>query len=252
VHSFALVQEALRLRSEEGLGARRIAKRLDLPVATVRDWLAGRVPKHSLDGSVTTTCIRCGWPEHQFDELGSDYAYLFGLYLGDGSIATHRRAVYKLRVTLDVAYPRIIESAADAMRSVRSGRVTVTRRRREQCVDVSSYWKCWPCLLPQHGPGPKHQRDICLSDWQVPIVDRWPEELLRGLIQSDGCRFINTGRNWICPRYMFAQKSDDIRKIFCDACDRIGVHWTKSGPDKIYISRKVDVAHLDTFVGPKR
>jgi hypothetical protein len=46
MHSQVTVAEALALRAN-GLGARRIAKRLDLPVATVRDWLAGRLPKHS-------------------------------------------------------------------------------------------------------------------------------------------------------------------------------------------------------------
>ena len=81
---------------------------------------------------------------------------------------------------------------------------------------------------------------------------RWPDQLLKGLIHSDGCRFINTGRNWVCPRYAFNKKSDDIRSIFCHACELVGVHWTRSGERDIYVSRKDDVAYLDTFIGPKR
>jgi hypothetical protein len=46
--------------------------------------------------------------------------------------------------------------------------------------------------------------------------------------------------------------SNDIRAIFCDACDLMGVHWTSSGKRTIYVSRKADVARLDTFIGPKR
>ena len=76
--------------------------------------------------------------------------------------------------------------------------------------------------------------------------------LLRGLIHSDGCRFINTGRAWRCPRYTFSNVSDDIRRIFCDACDLMGLRWTASGERTIYVSRKADVALLDEFVGPKR
>lgn len=128
------------------------------------------------------------------------------------------------------------------------------QRTHQNCVDVSSYWKAWPCLLPQHGPGKKHARLIRLEDWQKVLVERYPELLLRGLIHSDGHQtFINTGRNnWTCPRYGFSQVSDDIRGIFCDTCDLVGLRWTKSGTRTIYVSRKADVARLDQFVGPKR
>jgi hypothetical protein len=39
----------------------------------------------------------------------------------------------------------------------------------------------------------KHQRRIWLAEWQQNLAERWPEALIRGLIQSDGRRFINTG-----------------------------------------------------------
>ena len=119
-------------------------------------------------------------------------------------------------------------------------------------VEVSSFSKSWPCLLPQHGPGKKHQRPIVLTDWQLELGARWPDQLVRGLIHSDGCRFQNTGRgNWSWPRYAFSNLSDDIRSIFCHACDQLGVHWTRSGKRTIYVSRKADVARLDEFIGPK-
>jgi hypothetical protein len=74
---------------------------------------------------------------------------------------------------------------------------------------------------------------------------------LRGLIHSDGCRFINTGSGgWRHPRYSFTNYSDDIRGIFTDACDLMGIRWT-TAPNVVYVSRKADVALLDTFIGPK-
>src|SRR5207302_5859278 len=124
--------------------------------------------------------------------------------------------------------------------------------RSDNCVEISSYWKCWPCFLPQHARGVKHERAIVLTDWQQDLVDRWPDQLVRGLIHSDGCRFLNTGRgNWCWPRYAFSNRSTDIREIFCYACDRLGAHWTQAGKYTIYVSRKADVALLDTFIGPK-
>jgi hypothetical protein len=124
---------------------------------------------------------------------------------------------------------------------------------------VSAYSRSWPCLFPQHGPGPKHTRPIFLARWQQELAERWPKHLLKGLIQSDGCRFVNTGRGgWRHPRYAFGNVSTDITSIFCSACDCLGLRWTASFPKSesaavsIYVSRKADVAKLDEFVRPKR
>jgi len=247
VHPRTAVEAALELGGR-GLNATEVGRKLGIPRGTVRDWLAGSAPHHAHGPH---GCDRCG-SAHDLTLLGQSYVYLLGLYLGDGSIATHRRAVYRLRIVLDIKYPGIIDSAAEAMCAVRHGRVN-TQLRRDNCVEVSSYWKCWPCLFPQHGPGPKHARSIALTDWQTELVGCWPEQLLRGLIHSDGCRFTNTGRcNWVCPRYSFTQVSEDIKSIFCEACDLMGLHWTRSGERVIYVSRKADVATLDRFIGPKR
>ena len=254
MHSQETVSQALRLH-RAGLGARRIAERLDLPLATVRDWCGGRVPRHSRRDDSTARseprCERCGFPSHDFINLPSTYVYLLGLYLGDGCISAGRRGVFRLRIALDTRYPGIIWSAASALAEIRGGTSHI-QAQAGNWVEVSGYSKSWPCLFPQHGPGKKHERRIVLAGWQLELVGRWPDQLIRGLIQSDGCRFNNTGRgNWIWPRYSFTQTSDDIRAIFCDACDHMGLHWTQAGT-RIYVSRKADVARLDQFIGPKR
>jgi hypothetical protein len=46
MHDRELVAEALRLRDEEGLGARRVARRLGVSVSVARDWHAGKLPRH--------------------------------------------------------------------------------------------------------------------------------------------------------------------------------------------------------------
>ena len=45
--------------------------------------------------------------------------------------------------------------------------------------------------LPHHGAGPKHLRPTELQPRQRRLSPRFPRELLRGLIHSDGCRTIN-------------------------------------------------------------
>jgi Homeodomain-like domain-containing protein len=228
-----------------GATASAVARELGLPRSTVRDWLAGRLP-HSTkpaDGN-------CG-EVHVVDELSPEYVYLLGLYLGDGCISHHPRGVYKLRIFLDAKYPEIISRAARAIEATRGrGPRTFTR---DNCVEVFSFWRHWRCLFPQHGPGKKHERVIALVPWQQELVDRWPEDLIRGLIQSDGCRFQNSGRGgWSHPRYSFTNHSADIHSIFRGTCERIGARWTAAGPYTTYVSRKADVARLDQFIGPKR
>src|SRR4051812_24986651 len=135
------------------------------------------------------------------------------------------------------------------------------RRRAEQAVTVQSFGKAWPDAFPQHGPGPKHKRPIVLADWQREIVDRHPREFLRGLIHSDGCRTTNrfktklpSGRiaEYAYARYFFSNLSPDIRALFCEYCDRLGIRWTQSNHRNISVSHRESVAKLDEFVGPKR
>jgi hypothetical protein len=186
------------------------------------------------------------------------YSYLLGLYLGDGCISAHPRGVYRLRVNLDLRYPGIVDACEDAIREINPGRRVHRLKRRSNMtgsaqfslVEVSSYSKAWPCLFPQHGPGRKHHRLIELADWQRELVARYPEHLLRGLVHSDGCRFINTGRKWRHPRYSFSNRSEDILNIFRDTCDLMGLHSTNAG-HTVYVSRKADVAVLDSCIGPK-
>jgi hypothetical protein len=79
---------------------------------------------------------------------------------------------------------------------------------------------------------------------------------LRGLIHSDGCRSTNTihkGREtYRYPRYQFTNASADIRALFCNACDRLGIAWRRMNARNISVARREAVARMDEFIGPKR
>lgn len=250
MHPADQVHHALEL-ARAGLNPTEISRATGLHRRTVSDWIRRGPPRGRRRPG--PACSRCGWNVHTFDDLPPIYTYLLGLYLGDGCISSHPRDVYRLRIALDTRYPGILDECEHAMRAV-VPRSKVGRHWRESnCVDIYSYSKAWPCLFPQHGPGRKHERRIALADWQWRHVVRDPGLLLRGLIHSDGCRFINTGRGgWRHPRYTFCNVSADIRRIFCNACDLLGLRWTVAPPKTVYVSRKADVARLDEFVGPKR
>jgi hypothetical protein len=183
------------------------------------------------------------------------YAYLLGLYLGDGHVATAGRS-HRLTIKLDAAYPGIVEAAAAAVTAVLPGHAVAVRPHPTQrCVAVSAHSILWPQLLPQHGPGRKHLRPIVLTEWQRAITTAEPRALVRGLIHSDGSRYVavvrRRGRTYRYTRYSFSNRSDDIKAILCEHLDRLGIAWTRPNEKDIAIARRADVARLDLFVGEK-
>jgi hypothetical protein len=234
-----------------GLSQRQVAAATGIPRDTVGDWARGqrRGPRWSADG-------RCA-ARHDFESLpGASYAYLLGIYLGDGCISHSRPRVWRLRIFLDAAYPEIIAACGQAMRSVRpTNRLSVTPRLGSRCVEVAMYSSHWPCLIPQHGPGVKHERTIRLTTWQEELVGANHAAFLRGLIHSDGCRYIARqrcrGHDYSWTRYCFSNRSEDIRALFCDSCDALGIAWRATGRH-IFINRQASVAVMDRLVGPKR
>lgn len=167
----------------QGRSLNSVSKQTGVSRAAIRSWQA------RLEPLATTPCPRCADTPTSI-ENPSSYAYLLGLYLGDGWISTSRSGVHFLRIACDDAWPGLIDACAEAIQLARPDN-KVFRLQREGCKNITCWSKHWPCLLPQHGPGKKHDRRIALEPWQQLIVDAHPWEFIRGLIHSDGCRITN-------------------------------------------------------------
>ena len=90
-----------------------------------------------------------------------------------------------------------------------------------------------------------------MEPWQEELVAEATEEFVRGLIHSDGCRVVANDRGVRSVRYHFSNRSDDIRRLYCAALDRLGIPWTQPRWFDIAVYRKAATARLDEFVGPK-
>jgi len=242
--------EAVKRLAADGLSDYSIASKLGVPRSTVCRW------RHL---SAPPARVRTRIPPNWRPEDGRRYSYLLGVYLGDGNIFSTGPNSSRLCITLDLRYPAIIEEVATAMRALVSPAVVCRNQRPGAAVLLASS-ELWPIAFPQHGPGRKHTRPIQLVDWQRAITQEHPEALLRGLIHSDGCRSINRFRTklpsgrvaeYAYPRYFFSNLSADIRAIFCEHCELLGIRWTQSNPRNISVSHSGSVAVLDAFVGPK-
>ena len=179
------------------------------------------------------------------------YSYLLGLYLGDGTISRHRKGVFVLRFVMDSRYTGIIAECCEAVAAVMPSDRVGLMERPYNAVEIRSYSKAWPDFFPQHGPGRKHERKIELAPWQREIVAEYTREFLRGLIHSYGCRVLNRVNGNDYPRYFFSQVSDDIRRLFCQACDTLGILYTWNNWKTVSVARAPSVALMDSFIGPK-
>jgi hypothetical protein len=254
--------DRVRALAAGGLNNCQISRATGIPRSTVSAWRNGRPPRFGArrrgNKIHTGACARCGPIYDPFPWLiVFQYAYLFGLYLGDGCLLRHPRAVYRLHISLDAMHPVIAEECLAAMALVMpSSKPSLKRDSHCRMLNLVSYSKHWPHLFPQHGAGMKHERKIELEPWQERIVKRYPGRLLRGLIHSDGCRVTNRirhpKRTYAYPRYFFSNRSRDIQRIFCEACDGLGIAWRQDGPWNVSVARREAVALMDRHVGPKR
>lgn len=161
MRSFDEVAEIKKL-FDAGLNNCEVARETGIPLSTVRGWRHRRTERSRT--APADGCTKCGGRKHDFGALPSAaYAYLLGQYLGDGSITRTGRSM-DLRIFCCDDYPEIMDEAARAIVAVLPG-TKVGRVQRVGCTTVRSYSRQWPCLLPQHGPGRKHDREIRLTDW---------------------------------------------------------------------------------------
>ncbi|MGS2587313.1 transcriptional regulator [Streptomyces hebeiensis] len=244
----------------QGRSLNAVSKETGVSRAAIRSWQIRPEPLPRAVGR-SAPCPRCR-PEPGAPAATASYSYLLGLYLGDGCISPHPHGGAYLRIACADAWPGLIDRCREAVATVRPGaRVSVVPK--QGCVMVTSYGRHWPCLFPQDGPGRKHTRPIALEPWQQTVVQAHPWELLRGLVHSDGCRSMNwttrvvrgEKKRYEYARYWFTNVSDDIRRLYTDTLDAVGVEWTQctraGRPYNISVAKRASVALMDAHIGPK-
>ncbi|MGW2480377.1 helix-turn-helix domain-containing protein [Streptomyces sp. NPDC001571] len=255
------VREAALMLLRNGVQNTDVARRLSVPLGTISYWKHVDRVKRGEPVTIRPSLLCPLCDNRPLDRAA--YAYLLGLYLGDGHIshyAGHR--VPSFMITLDDAWPGIQAEAEDAMHLVFPHNATC-RVRSKGAHNIKVYFKHLPCLFPQHGSGKKHERKIALAEWQQQIVDEHPWPFIRGLIHSDGCRLTNwtekviggERKRYEYVRYFFTNTSTDILGLFTDALDRVGVEWRPANQTRraqnISVAKRNSVALMDQHIGPK-
>ena len=264
---------AARRLSSLGTSDSHVARVLCLPRETVRDWRRGGWRRTDATAGQDPTCPVCIGPYRRnvsrvsggdFDAAA--YAYLLGLYLGDGWLSRHRGSVYKLRIRPRRARQRERPSRATVRRAPSLLRVSraigvasagkATVRRAWGALEALALSCCSPRQARRAGGNEDvGGAGVRLLAALARVCDRarTPRAALAradpGRRLSGGYVTGSDGRAY--PRYFFSNRSSDILAIFCRACDHLGLAWTRPSAKHVSIARRPDVARLDDLVGPK-
>ena len=239
------VRRALELHAE-GVPTAEVARRTAIPRSTIRYWLDRSLP---YERRVSGSCQPCPFIERM--PTGPD-AYLLGLYLGDGCLSESVAAcsAFASRWTRDTPASSTSAvglwpfrsrtkwagcSARDASRFTRTPSTgSVSFRSTASAPSI-----CGPsCLHSGSSRSPLTAIRTCFFEDSC---------------SSDGWRGTNrVPGGYEYPRYMFSNRSADIRQLFQAGCQRMAINCRPTGKWQVAVSRRKDVARMDVFIGTKR
>src|SRR5690348_3326767 len=126
--------------SDLGVLDRENAAICGVSVAAIRHWRRG---SRRSGGEDPPRCPRCH--DRPLDERA--YAYLLGLYLGDGHLILGRKGVWVLSITCCDGWPGIMEQTRLAMSAVMPSS-KVFARARTGCTDIKSHVQALAVPVP--------------------------------------------------------------------------------------------------------
>lgn len=106
----------------EGRSLSSVSRMTGVSRSAIRDWRTRIEPRRS-----GTDCTGRA--------SGPAYAYLLGLYLGDGCISPQPHGGHALRIACGDAWPGLIDACEQAMRAVRPGNSVCRVHIRRLCAD---------------------------------------------------------------------------------------------------------------------
>lgn len=195
--------------------------------------------------------ISVGDTEQEIKEM---YCYVLGLYFGDGYI-DEGKYIYRMRIVHFREDSSLIKETIRGYLSIFPGhKVQLVPAGDSRAITVYCYSNDIPKAFPNMigKVGRKHENVVGLLDWQKVLISRYPKMFLRGLVHSDGSRYLADS----CSKritYCFVNRSKEFRDHFRYCCSLLNIQPgpTDSAYDTIFVNRKASIEILDSFIGPR-
>lgn len=257
-------QEYIKVKElkDKGLSKSQISREMNIPRGTISEWiLYGFCPRAFSENGLKTNRYEEINIENYFitEELQKAYSHILAVYLSDGYIdkMPHKKDVYRIRFFNDRKYPINTEEWRSNLNALLpKNKCTTRQQEKANCDFVVCYSKYLPILFPQHGPGMKHTRKLELTDWQKKIIQKYPEQFIRGCFQSDGCIYQHNSGKYSYKKYNYVNKSSDIMDFFLFACECVGIKKEKylSPKRQVFVAQnfsKEDIDILEKIISIK-
>lgn len=155
------------------------------------------------------------------------YSYILGFYLGDGCVYQTRETSQSktLMIANQASFVEMNNLITHSLQLLFPNKtIKHYYRKNSDCVNIKVHAMSLDELFLS-GKGVKHTRKIELKEWQDNICKQYPKDFIKGLIESDGCRF-QPVKKYEYTVYQFANASKDIHSILQKFCDILEIEYT--------------------------
>lgn len=141
-------------------------------------------------------------------------AYVVGIALGDGNLSNPNGRAVRLRITCDAKYKGISREIVEALQTILPHNKISIVRRQKTFFDISIYSNKLAALLPwQPGKGSKISQGARVPQW-IFSQRIFLKECLRGLIQTDGCIYVDRGYKMVNFTNSCKPLAEDVLEMF--------------------------------------
>ena len=229
-----------------GMTDREVSQGTGVPVNTIRLWRNRQVPWCARAGVLHEGRPRDDTPPDLASLPREAYAYLLGMYLGDGWLSRNGSS-WMLRIALDEAYQGIVAECERALREVSQDGPLFARREGPTAWSSAQRGIHGRSCSPSTVRGGSTTAGLNLPTGSRRSSRRPHSASCEASSTSDGWRGLNRvyakGKRYEYPRYQFSNRSDDIRKLFTDVCDRLDVEWRQWTRYHVSVARRKSVAY---------
>lgn len=122
-----------------------------------------------------------------------EFAYIIGIAIGDGNISNPNGRTYRLRITCDARYPKIISMVVSSLKKVFPKNKVSLIPKKKTAFDVSVYNKKINEILGwKLENGKKINQKILIPDW-INSDKEFIKFFIKGLFESDGSIYYDRG-----------------------------------------------------------
>ena len=165
-------------------------------------------------------------------------ANIVGLALGDGNLSNPNGRATRLRITCDLRYKGLLSRITSAIQSLLpKNKVSIVNRPGENCVDLSCYSNKWENWLGwKVGKGSKFRQQVSIPAWIQNNRD-FTIPCLRGLIESDGCIYLDRGYRMVNFTTMIPKLANDVFALITQLGFKAHFYEVKRKPHPKYVVR---------------